>query len=153
MSASPDAVGRRAFVLVVDACGVGALPDAADYGDDGANTLAHLAEAVGGLRLPALGALGLGSILALRGVAPAPSPAIHGRLHPLGPGKDSIDRPLGADGRRRSSAPPPTYPEAFRRRCWRGSWRRRHASDLQPPLQRDRGDRGLRRGAPAQRAR
>ena len=41
----------RAFVVVLDACGVGELPDAADYGDAGSNTLAHLAEAVGGLDL------------------------------------------------------------------------------------------------------
>jgi phosphopentomutase len=81
---------RRAFVLVIDACGVGALPDAAAYGDEATNTLAHLAEAVGGLQLPTLGALGLGSILPLRGLPPSEDPAIHGRLHPLGPGKDSI---------------------------------------------------------------
>ncbi len=81
---------RRAIVLVADACGVGALPDAADYGDQGTNTLAHLAEAVDGLHLPTMQRLGLGSILPLRGVPPAPHPAIHGRLHPLGPGKDSI---------------------------------------------------------------
>jgi phosphopentomutase len=79
----------RAFVIVVDACGVGALPDAAAYGDEGTNTLAHVAEAVGGLELPALQALGLGSILPLRGVPAASDPAIHGRLHALGPGKDS----------------------------------------------------------------
>jgi phosphopentomutase len=81
---------RRAFVLVIDACGIGALPDAAAYGDTGANTLAHLADALGGLELPVLQALGLGSILALRGVPASADPAIHGRLHPLGPGKDSI---------------------------------------------------------------
>jgi phosphopentomutase len=81
--------GRRALVLVIDACGVGALPDAASYGDEGTNTLAHVASAVGGLQLPMLGALGLGSITAIDGVAPAAMPAIHGRLHPLGPGKDS----------------------------------------------------------------
>ena len=81
---------RRAFVLVIDACGVGELPDAASYGDAGTNTLAHLADAVGGLELPVLERLGLGSILPLRGVAPSSDPAIHGRLHPLGPGKDSI---------------------------------------------------------------
>jgi phosphopentomutase len=103
---------RRAFVLVIDACGVGALPDAADYGDAGTNTLAHVAEVVGGLELPTLASLGLGSILALEGVPPAADPAIHGRLHALGPGKDStaghwelmgvvLDRPL------------PTYPEGF----------------------------------------
>ncbi len=80
---------RRVFVVVLDACGAGALPDAADYGDQGTDTLGHLAEAVGGLRLPALEALGLGSIVPLRGVAPAGRPVLHGRLRPLGPGKDS----------------------------------------------------------------
>ncbi len=80
---------RRAFVVVLDACGVGALPDAADYGDAGLNTLAHLAQRVGGLRLPTLGRLGLGNILPLEGVPPSTSPALHGRLHALGPGKDS----------------------------------------------------------------
>ena len=79
----------RAFVVVLDAVGAGELPDAADYGDAGANTLGHLAEAVGGLELPTLGRLGLGSILPLQGIPPAAEPAIHGRLHPLGPGKDS----------------------------------------------------------------
>jgi phosphopentomutase len=83
-------IPRRAIVLVLDACGVGALPDAAAYGDEGTNTLAHLAEAVGGLELPVLGRLGLGSILSLQGVPPSADPVIHGRLHPLGPGKDSI---------------------------------------------------------------
>src|SRR5580700_1838823 len=81
--------GARAIVIVMDACGVGALPDAASYGDAGTNTLAHVAEAAGGLRLPAMQRLGLGSIVPLRGVAPTADPAIHGRLHPLGPGKDS----------------------------------------------------------------
>jgi phosphopentomutase len=82
-------VSRRAFVVVLDACGAGALPDAADYGDAGADTLAHVAESVGGLDLPTLGRLGLGSVRALRGVPPADDPVLHGRLHPLGPGKDS----------------------------------------------------------------
>ena len=62
---------RRAFVVVIDACGAGELPDAADYGDAGSNTLVHLAEAVGGLRLPTLQRLGLGSIMPIEGVAPA----------------------------------------------------------------------------------
>jgi phosphopentomutase len=104
--------GRRAFVLVIDACGAGALPDASDYGDEGTNTLAHLAEAVGGLELPTLGALGLGSIVPLRGVPPVADPVIHGRLHPLGPGKDSITghwELMGAVLER----PLPTYPDGF----------------------------------------
>jgi phosphopentomutase len=81
--------GRRAIVLVIDACGVGALPDARDYRDEGVNTLLHVSEDVGGLRLGCLAELGLGCILPLAGVAPSEHPAIHGRLHALGPGKDS----------------------------------------------------------------
>ena len=43
---------RRAFVIVLDACGAGELPDSADYGDAGANTLGHVAEVSGGLDVP-----------------------------------------------------------------------------------------------------
>jgi phosphopentomutase len=81
---------RRAFVIVLDACGAGDLPDSADYGDAGANTLGHVAQAAGGLDLPVMQALGLGSALPLEGVSPAQQPVLHGRLHPLGPGKDTI---------------------------------------------------------------
>jgi phosphopentomutase len=102
----------RAIVLVIDACGVGALPDAAHYGDAGTNTLAHLAEAVGGLELPTLAALGLGSILPLRGVPAAEDPVIHGRLHPLGPGKDSATGHWELMGVV-LEAPLPTYPAGF----------------------------------------
>jgi phosphopentomutase len=103
---------RRAIVLVIDACGAGALPDAARYGDEGANTLGHLAEAVGGLRLPNMQALGLGSILPLRGVDAAAEPAIYGRLHPLGPGKDSISGHWELMGVVAEQALP-TYPQGF----------------------------------------
>jgi phosphopentomutase len=107
---SPSA--RRAFVVVIDACGIGALPDAAAYGDEGANTLAHLAEALGGLELPTLQTLGLGSILALRGVPASADPAVHGRLHPLGPGKDSISGHWELMGVV-AEHPLPTYPQGF----------------------------------------
>jgi phosphopentomutase len=80
----------RAFVVVIDACGAGDLPDSADYGDAGANTLGHVAEASGGLELPVLTRLGLGNIMQLAGAPPAGDPVVHGRLHPLGPGKDTI---------------------------------------------------------------
>ena len=103
---------RRAFVIVLDACGIGALPDAADYGDAGANTLGHLAEAAGGLDLPVLEALGLGSIAPLRGVAPAPAPVLHGRLHPLGPGKDTTTGHWELMGVV-NAAPLRTYPDGF----------------------------------------
>ncbi|MDO8210795.1 phosphopentomutase [Conexibacter sp. CPCC 206217] len=103
---------RRAVVVVLDAVGAGALPDAADYGDAGTNTLAHVAELARGLRLPNLQRLGLGSILPLQGVAPAEAPAVHGRLHPLGPGKDSTTghwELMGVAAR----TPRPTYPNGF----------------------------------------
>ena len=106
-------VSRRAFVVVLDACGVGALPDAAEYaGDEGSNTLAHLAEDAGGLDLPVLGRLGLGSIVALAGVPPAAAPVVHGRLHPLGPGKESTTGHWELMGVV-PSAPLPTYPNGF----------------------------------------
>jgi phosphopentomutase len=103
---------RRAFVVVLDACGVGALPDAESYGDAGTNTLGHLAEHLGGLSLPTLGRLGLGSILALPGIPPSAQAVMHGRLHALGAGKDSTA------GHRElmgivAAAPPPTYPTGF----------------------------------------
>jgi phosphopentomutase len=103
---------RRALVVVLDACGVGALPDAADYGDAGTNTLGHLAHAAGGLELPTLQRLGLGSILPLEGVPPAADPVVHGRLHALGPGKDSRSGHWELMGVV-ASAPAPTYPDGF----------------------------------------
>jgi phosphopentomutase len=107
------AVSRRAFVVALDACGVGALPDAAEYaGDEGSNTLVHLAEDVGGLRLPTLGRLGLGSIVPLLGVPPAEHPVVHGRLHPLGPGKESTTGHWELMGVV-PAAPLPTYPDGF----------------------------------------
>jgi len=104
--------GRRAFVVVLDACGVGELPDAADYGDAGSNTLAHLAEAVGGLHLPVLQRLGLGSIIPIEGVAPADAPVVHGRLAPLGPGKESTTGHWELMGVV-PQHPLPTYPDGF----------------------------------------
>jgi phosphopentomutase len=112
MCAAPRVPARRAIVLVIDACGVGALPDARQYGDEGVNTLAHVAEAVGGLSLPTLTALGLGSILPLQGVPAAEDPVIHGRLHALGPGKDSATGHWELMGVVSPKALP-TYPAGF----------------------------------------
>jgi len=105
-------VRRRTFVVVLDACGAGALPDAAAYGDEGTNTLGHLAEVLGGLDLPVLGELGLGRVLPLEGVPPARAPVLHGRLHALGPGKDSTAGHWELMGVV-ASAPAPTYPGGF----------------------------------------
>jgi phosphopentomutase len=99
-------------VVVLDACGAGELPDAADYGDAGANTLGHVAKACGGLDLPIMGRLGLGSVLPLEGVPPAREPVLHGRLSPRGPGKDTTAGHWELMGVVQPERPP-TYPEGF----------------------------------------
>jgi len=106
---------RRTVLIVLDGVGVGALPDAADYGDAGANTLLHVAEAVGGLRLPHLQQMGLGNILPLPGVPAAVSPtACYGRMAELSAGKDSTTGHWELAGVRLEQ-PFPTYPHGFPR--------------------------------------
>ena len=100
-------------MVVIDACGAGELPDAADYGDAGANTLVHLAEAVGGLRLPTLSAWASARSSRSRAARPPRDPVVHGRLIRR-PGQGVHDRPLGAHGRV-PPAPLRTYPEGFPR--------------------------------------
>jgi phosphopentomutase len=106
-----DRDGRRALVVVLDACGCGALPDADEYGDADTNTLAHVADAVGGLELPVLQELGLGNVTPIRGVEPVARPAVHGRLWPLGPGKDTTAGHWEMMGVRVPSFP--VYPHGF----------------------------------------
>ena len=79
--------GRRAFVVVLDACGAGELPDAAEYGDAGTNTLRHVAEAEGGLDLPTLGRLGLGNVTEIPGVSRSPSRSCTGGSRRSGMGR------------------------------------------------------------------
>src|SRR5436309_13316402 len=80
----------RACVIVLDAVGAGALPDADEYGDEGSDTLGNVARAVGGLDLPMLEALGFGNIEPLEGCAPQPgAPASAGRRVERSKGKDT----------------------------------------------------------------
>src|SRR5438477_12479677 len=80
----------RACVIVLDAVGAGALPDASEFGDDGSDTLGNVARAVGGLDLPNLEALGLGNVEPLEGCPPmAGAPAVAGRLIERSKGKDT----------------------------------------------------------------
>ena len=80
----------RACVIVLDAVGAGELPDAAEWGDEGSDTLGNVARAVGGLDLPNLEALGLGNVEPLEGCPPQPgAPAVAGRLIERSKGKDT----------------------------------------------------------------
>ncbi len=82
---------NRIILLVLDGFGIGALPDAADYGDAEANTLVHLAETVNGLNVPNFEMLGLGHVAQIKGVRTMAQPnGSFGRLGFVSPGKDSI---------------------------------------------------------------
>ena len=106
-------MSRRAFIVVLDAVGAGELPDAAAWGDEGSNTLGHVAEAVGGLRLPNLQALGLGNVLPLEGCPPlASAPSVAGRLLEHSRGKDTTVGHWELAGIV-TERPFPTYPDGF----------------------------------------
>lgn len=60
---------KKAVLIVVDSCGVGALPDAKDFGDEGVNTISNLSKAAGGINLPNMEKMGLGNITDIEGVS------------------------------------------------------------------------------------
>jgi phosphopentomutase len=113
---APAGVGtrpRRVIVIVMDSVGIGELPDAAAYGDEGSNTLGNISAHVR-LQLPTLSALGLTRLVALRDQPepPVAPMAAYGRMREASPGKDSVtghwelmgvvlDRPF------------PTFPHGF----------------------------------------
>ena len=77
-------------MIILDSCGIGELPDAKLYQDEGSNTIANTAKAVGGLKLPNLEKLGLGNIDTIPGVNPNNSSlANFGKMAELSVGKDS----------------------------------------------------------------
>jgi len=88
----------KVVLIVLDSVGVGYAPDAAQYGDEGAATLPHIAQVTGGLKLPVLEKLGLGNIPALisgspaiNGVSPTSSPqASFGAMIEKSQGKDTV---------------------------------------------------------------
>src|SRR5262245_15849494 len=94
MAASSDASGGRrldrVILIVLDSVGIGELPDAAEYGDEGSNTVGNIASSVG-LRVPTLRRLGLERLVSL------PASSLHGtplgafgRMAESSPGKDSV---------------------------------------------------------------
>ena len=100
-------------MIVLDAVGAGDLPDAADFGTAGSSTLAHVAEAVGGLDVPAMQALGLGNIMPIAGCPPRrDAPSVHGRLAERSLGMDTTTGHWEMMGIVTAQAFP-TYPDGF----------------------------------------
>src|ERR1043165_2685997 len=78
----------RALVIVLDSLGIGELPDAASYGDQGSDTLGHIHAHIP-LAIPNLRALGLGRVAAIGGASNAARRAV-GRMAEASAGKDSV---------------------------------------------------------------
>ena len=106
-------MARRAIIVVLDGLGAGNAPDAADFNDEGANTLANTARAVGGLSAPNLQTLGLGNVERIEGVPPAERPrASHGLMVELSAAKATLAGHWEMMGLVLDD-PLPTYPEGF----------------------------------------
>ncbi|MFC5403885.1 phosphopentomutase [Cohnella soli] len=104
---------RKVTVIVLDSVGIGEMPDAADYGDLGANTLGHIAERVRTLELPNLRKLGLGNIAPLADWKPEPSPSgYYGKMAEVSVGKDTMTGHWELMGLR-IDTPFRTFPDGF----------------------------------------
>lgn len=104
---------KRAILLILDSVGIGAMPDADQYGDAGSNTLANTAAMTGGLKLPNLGQMGLGNIHELKGVPAQNSPtAAYGKAAEASVGKDTVTGHWEISGCILDT-PLNTYPDGF----------------------------------------
>lgn len=82
---------NRVFVVVMDSLGVGAMPDAGQFGDAGVNTLGHICEAVNGLKMPNLRKLGMANVIPLKNVPTVEKPVgYYGILKEKSNGKDTM---------------------------------------------------------------
>jgi len=82
---------KRIFAIVMDSVGFGEMPDAAKYGDVGADTIGHIAQAVGGLHLPTMQKMGVGNLHPILGVDPVAKPSgYYTKMMELSPGKDTM---------------------------------------------------------------
>ena len=78
------------FLIILDGVGIGELPDAVKYGDEGSDTLCNIAKAVDGLNLPNFEKLGLGNIKDIKGIKKIKNPlASYGKMKEVSKGKDS----------------------------------------------------------------
>ena len=82
---------KRIFTIVLDSLGVGAMPDAAGYGDTGCDTLGHIAAKTENFQIPNLQKLGMANLHPLAGTAPVDVPlARYGKLREASRGKDTM---------------------------------------------------------------
>jgi phosphopentomutase len=82
---------KRVFLVVMDSVGIGEAPDAAQFGDTGADTLGHIAEQMGGLKMPNMARLGLSNIREIKGVEKAEKPlAYYTKMQEASNGKDTM---------------------------------------------------------------
>ncbi|WP_194709649.1 phosphopentomutase [Radiobacillus deserti] len=82
---------KRIFIIVMDSVGIGEAPDAADFGDLGADTLGHIAEHMQGLKMPNMAKLGLSNIREIKGVPKADKPAaFYTKMQEASNGKDTM---------------------------------------------------------------
>lgn len=107
--------GTRVIVIVLDSVGCGDASDASAFGDEAANTLSHVAQAVGGLKLPNLSGLGLGNLTDIEGVPPTDNAdGAYGRLTEVSAGKDTTTGHWELSGLI-LERPFPLYPNGFPR--------------------------------------
>ncbi|MET3289597.1 UNVERIFIED_CONTAM: phosphopentomutase [Brevibacillus sp. OAP136] len=103
----------RIFLIVMDSVGIGELPDAPAFHDEGANTLGHIAQRVEGFALPHLARLGLGNIAPLHNVPAEAKPLAHyGKMQEISLGKDTTTGHWEIMGLQ-VSTPFNTYPDGF----------------------------------------
>jgi phosphopentomutase len=104
---------KRVIIIVLDSAGIGELPDAAEYGDEGSNTLGNIAAAVPGFSLPNLEKLGLGNIDGIVGFKAAEEPlGCFGKMAERSVGKDTTTGHWELAGITLRK-PFPVYPEGF----------------------------------------
>ena len=82
---------KRVFLIVADSLGCGTAPRSKEFGDEGANTIAHIAQSQGGITIPTLESLGYGNITDILGVKKLESPkGYYGKLDEASNGKDTM---------------------------------------------------------------
>lgn len=82
---------KRIAVIVLDGVGIGAAPDAADYGDEGSNSIGNVAKVLGGICLPNMQKIGLGNVANIQGLPPTATPeGGYGKMQPMSAGKDTM---------------------------------------------------------------